>query len=82
MLIDIKTGEEITKIQCYDAFNLIRERLSPGDFSDVMDEINKRIDEARREIATAGWLPDRDWSNTPFQCIHDTAYLRYRRQGK
>lgn len=73
MLIDIDSGKEITSIPHPDTFKLIRERLSPGDFSGVMDGINKRIDEAGGEIATAGWLPGSDWSNTPFQCIYDTA---------
>ncbi len=73
MLIDIDSGKEITEIWRPGTFKLIRERLSPGDCSGIMDEINKRIDEAGGEIATAGWLPGPDWSNTPFQCIYDTA---------
>lgn len=69
MLIDVNSGKEITETWHPDRFKLIQKRLSPGDFSGVMDEINKRIDEAGGEIATAGWLPGSDWSDTPFQCI-------------
>lgn len=76
MLIDIDSGKEITKILHPDTFKLIRKRLSPDDCSGVMDEINKRIDEAGGEIVTAGWLPGPDWSDTPFQCIYDTAALK------
>lgn len=73
MLIDITSRKEIMRIPHPETSKLIQDRLSPGDFNGVVDEINKRIDEAGGEIATAGFLPGPDWSNTPFQCIHDTA---------
>ena len=78
MLIDIDSGKEITRIPHSETFELIRGRLKPSDFNGVIGEINKRIDEAGGKIATAGWLPGSDWSDTPFQCIYDTAARKYR----
>ena len=73
MLIDIDSRKTITGMPHRDMFDRIRERLSPSEFECVVDEINERIDNAGGEIVTAGWLPGSDWSNTPFQCIYDTA---------
>lgn len=76
MLIDIHSRKTITRMPHRDMFDLIRERLSTSDFECVVGEINERIDNAGGEIATAGWLPGSDWSNTPFLCIYDTAARR------
>jgi hypothetical protein len=35
--------------------------------------INGLIDGAGGEIATAGWLPGREWGGSPLQPIHDKA---------
>lgn len=77
MLIDIKSRKVIRKIPHRDVFETIRTRLSPSEFKGVVDEINERIDNAGGEIATAGWLPGSDWSDTPFQCIYDIAAKRH-----
>ena len=73
MIIDISSSSKITKVPHCDTFSLIQKRLSVSDFDNIVNEINRLIDEAGGEIATAGWLPGSDWSDTPFQCIYDTA---------
>ena len=77
MIIDIKSKKTIRKIPHPDVFETIRTRLSPSEFKGVVGEINEKIDNAGGEIATAGWLPGPDWSNTPFQCIYETAAKRH-----
>lgn len=39
----------------------------------MVDEVNTLIDAAGGEIATAGWLPGNDWSDSPFQLIYTKA---------
>ena len=51
-------------------FNMVRARLTEAEFNGIIDEINRRIDAAGGQIATAGWIPGGDWSGTPFECIY------------
>lgn len=53
-------------------------RLSEDEFNEIVDGINERIDEAGSEVATAGWLPGADWSNTPFWSLYKRAAMRNR----
>ena len=68
----------IEKIPSRDTFDLIKKRLSEDEFNEVVDGINERIDEASGKVATAGWLPGADWSNTPFWSRYKKAAMRNR----
>jgi hypothetical protein len=70
MLIDIDTGRPITHIPFEKDFKILRERLMPQEFEAAVDRINELIDAAGAEIATAGWLPGRDWTGTVFEPIY------------
>lgn len=76
MLINIDTGTPITTVPFSNEFQLMRTRLGQADFDAVIERINKLIDNAGAEIATAGWLPGRDWAGTPFQPIYEKAAQR------
>ena len=39
----------------------------------MVDRINELIDESGGDIATAGWLPGSDWTDTPFAPIYTKA---------
>jgi len=69
-LIEIKTNLPITKVPFGKEFSTLRKRLSPDEFTAIMARINELIDAAGGEIATAGWLPGADWTDTPFEPIY------------
>ena len=73
MLVDTKSRREITHIPRRETFDLIRRRLGADEFQGVVDAINEKIDRAGDRIATAGFLPGKDWSGTRFQCLHEKA---------
>lgn len=70
MLIDIDTGMTITTVPFEDTFTALRSRLTTDEFQDAVDHINSLINSAGREIATAGWLPGKEWDGTPFAPIY------------
>lgn len=73
VLIDIASGKQITAIPHRSTFEAVRTRLTPDEFSGVVDRINELIDGAGKEIVTAGWLPGSNWYGTPFWPIYEKA---------
>ena len=73
MLIDVDTGRPIQTVPYQREFDLLRRRLSDEEFEGIVDRINELIDDAGGEIATAGWLPGSDWTDTPFAPIYTKA---------
>ena len=76
VLIDVNSGEPIAKVPFRPTFDAIRDRLTDDEFQNVIDRINELIDDAGKEIATAGWLPGSDWSGTVFWPIYEKAARR------
>ncbi len=73
MLWDIEKDKEITNQPHPDTWRHTK-KLSSSEFDGIVEEINRLIDGAKsNEVATAGWLPGNDWSDTPFQCIYTKA---------
>lgn len=70
MLVDILTGRKIDRVPFASTFAAVRRRLSEREFDAVLEEIDERIHAAGDQIATAGWLPGADWSDTPFMAIY------------
>jgi hypothetical protein len=73
VLIDIDSGETITRVPYERDFQVLRGRLSGVEFDAMVERINQLIDESGGEIATAGWLPGSDWTGTPFEPIYTKA---------
>jgi len=73
MLIDIDTGKEITKMPFGADFERFRKRLSTEEFDAIVLKVNELVDAAGADIATAGWLPGRDWTGTVFDPIYSKA---------
>jgi hypothetical protein len=72
-LIDIESGKEINRIPFRETFDLLRSRLTEAELDSMVTCVNELIDEAGAEIATAGWLPGSDWTDTVFAPIYTTA---------
>lgn len=69
MLFDALTGKKL-------------ERVPYKENYEKLLELGAKLDPARKalndmiegdEIHTAGWMPGKNWNNTPFQIIHDEA---------
>lgn len=73
MLINIDTDRPIDYIPGKSDFERLKSRLSDAEFEAMVARINELIDESGGEIATAGWLPGSDWTDTPFQPIYEKA---------
>ena len=73
VLIDVGSGERITKVPFRETFDRIQSRLTVEEFQGIIDRINELIDQSEKDIATAGWLPGSDWSGTPFWPIYEKA---------
>jgi len=73
LLIDIETDRPINRIPYNQQFETLRRRLSDDEFTAMVDHINDLIDAGGGQIATAGWLPGSDWSESPFELIYTKA---------
>jgi hypothetical protein len=72
MLINIATGEEITKIPHKTDFRRWRRKLSDDAYELIRKELNRHIDEeGRGEIVTSSWVPGSDWTGTVYQPIYE-----------
>jgi hypothetical protein len=54
-------------------FKHMQTALTKDEFKAIIGRINELINDAGGEIATAGWLPGRNWSGTPFDPIYQKA---------
>lgn len=71
MLIDIDTGKPINRMPFSEDFAALRGKLTTAEFDAAIARINELIDtQGKGNIATAGWLPGRDWRGTPFWPIY------------
>ena len=73
MLIDIDTGRAVDLIPYRAQYNALKSRLTEAEFDAMIERINELIDASGAEIATAGWLPGRDWTGTAFEPIFTKA---------
>ena len=74
MIIDAdKNNKMITRIPHRAQYALWMSRLSPSEIDAIKKEIRRLIRETGDEIATAGWLPGPDWTDTPFHPIYAKA---------
>lgn len=71
MLIDIDTNKPITKMPFAKEFAALRGKLTTAEFEGAIARINELVEShGKGDIATAGWLPGRDWRGTPFWPIY------------
>jgi hypothetical protein len=71
MIWDIYKGKEIKRIPHKKEYDIWMSRLRTQQIEMIKEEIRRRI--GGNEVATAGWIPGSDWSNTPFHAIYENA---------
>ena len=71
MLIDMMSGKPITSVPYGNEYRDFMSRLSADEIARAKQALNDMID--GDEIHTAGWMPGRDWSDTPFDPIYQKA---------
>ena len=71
MLVDLMTGNKITKVPYEKEYKIFMSRLSASEISSIKSELNAKIDGT--EIQTAGWMPGSEWAGTPFLPIYEKA---------
>jgi len=71
MLWDISREKEIVDIPHKNEYNIWISRLSLEELDSIKTEILNKIH--GDEIATAGWIPGSDWTDTPYQPIYEKA---------
>jgi hypothetical protein len=73
-LFDIETGKKIERVPYAREFEAVKKRLDAAEFEAIVRRINELIEESiaksGKNIATAGWLPGRDWTGTVFEPIY------------
>lgn len=71
MLFDIPSEKPITRLPHAREFLAWTSRLTQTQFDAILDELDRKIDTG--EIHTAGWMPGKVWTGTPFQAIYEDA---------
>jgi hypothetical protein len=71
MLYAIDSETEITSIPHQTDFKRWRKGLSDEEYEAIIDELNSRIEGT--EVQTSSWIPGRNWAETVFHPIYETA---------
>lgn len=71
MLVDMMTGDPITKIPYAADFRHYMSRMTAAEIEAINDALNGMIEGT--EIKTAGWMPGKEWKGTPFFPIYERA---------
>ncbi len=71
MIWDVSKNREITNIPHRQEYQAWISRLSYEQIQNIKAGILRKI--GGDEIATAGWIPGSDWSDTPFYPIYEIA---------
>ena len=74
MLVNVSTGQEVTRIPHMKEYNVWISRLTMTQIEDIRTEILRRIQGDK--VVTAAWIPGADWTGTPFEAIYTTACCR------
>jgi hypothetical protein len=71
MLFDMMTGKPITQVPYERDYRAFLSRMTAQEIEDVEIALNDMIEGT--EIQTAGWMPGKDWRDTPFDPIYRKA---------
>ena len=67
----LESDTVVVSIPRREAFDLIRSRLTAPEFDSIVEALNAKIDGS--EIHTSSWMPGSDWTDTPYQALHEKA---------
>lgn len=70
----LENDDDVTAMPRPEAFRLLTARLSPAEFSGIIEALNAQID--GDEIHTSSWMPGADWNGTPYQAIYEQVARR------
>jgi len=71
MLVDMMSGTPIARVPYEQEYRRFMSRLTAEEISAAKARLDGLIDGT--EIQTAGWMPGKDWTGTPFQPIYEKA---------
>ena len=71
MLIDLMSGKPITRMPYESEYRRLMARMTGEEIAAIKAALNAMINGT--EIQTAGWMPGKDWSGTPFDPIYQKA---------
>ena len=68
MLYSIEREKYVKELPHRNDFKVWRSRLSDADYERVVEAISAAIGDD--EVSTAGWIPGRDWTGTPYEPLY------------
>lgn len=68
MLYSIEREKYVKELPHRNDFKVWRSRLSDADYERVVEAIGAAIGDD--EVSTAGWIPGRDWTGTPYEPLY------------
>ena len=71
MLVEMMTGAEVKDVPYKAEYLRFMSLMTPTEIDNIKRELNDLIEGP--EIQTAGWMPGKDWSGTPFDPIYQKA---------
>jgi hypothetical protein len=71
MLVEMMTGAEVKDVPYKAEYLRFMSLMTPTEIDNIKRELNDLIEGT--EIQTAGWMPGKDWSGTPFDPIYQKA---------
>ena len=71
MLVDMMSGVPITRTPYEQEYRRFMSQMSPAEIAAAKAHLDAMIEGT--EIQTAGWMPGKDWTDTPLQPIYEKA---------
>jgi hypothetical protein len=71
MLVDMMTNRPINRVPYEKEYRHFLSRMLPAEIAAIKNRLNEMIDGT--QIKTAGWMPGKDWTGTPFLPIYEKA---------
>jgi hypothetical protein len=71
MLFDMMTGNQIVQVPYQNDYRAFLSRMTAQEIAGIETALNQMIDGT--EIQTSGWMPGKDWSDTPFDPVYQKA---------
>ena len=71
MLVDMMTNRPINGVPYEKEYRHFLSRMLPAEIAAIKNRLNEMIDGT--QIKTAGWMPGKDWTGTPFLPIYEKA---------
>jgi hypothetical protein len=74
MLVDLMTDAPIKRVPYDQEYRRLMARMTAPEIARIKQRLNGMIEGT--EIQTAGWMPGKDWTDTPFEPIYEKAARR------